>query len=45
MNDWEKLNEALPEKNYFLVKMEYITDADYTHRNRVCKDFKIKKIR
>ena len=23
--------------------MEYITDADYMHRNRVCKDFKIKK--
>ena len=23
--------------------MEYITDADYMHRNRVCKDFQIKK--
>ena len=25
--------------------MEDITDADYMHVNRVCKDFEIKKIR
>ena len=25
--------------------MEYITDADYTHAKRVCKDFEIKNLR
>ena len=24
--------------------MEYITDADYTHVKRVCKDFEIKHL-
>ena len=42
IDDWEKFNEtSLPEKKYFysLLNMEDITDADYAHSERVCKDF------
>ena len=42
MDDWEKLNETtLPEKEGFYshLNMEDITDADYAHAKRVCKDF------
>ena len=45
MDDWEKLKEtSLPEKEGFFnnLNMEDITDADYTHAKRVCKDIKIK---
>ena len=45
MDDWEKFNETpLLEKEYFYshLNMEYITDADYAHAKRVCKDFEIK---
>ena len=45
MDDWEKLNEAtLPEKEEFYSNLEMgeITDVDYVHGKRVCKDFKIK---
>ena len=45
MDDWEKINEvSLPEKEYFYshLNMEDITDADYGHAKRVCKDFEIK---
>ena len=45
MDDWEKFSETiLPEKEdfYSQVNMEDITDAGYTHRKRVCKDFEIK---
>ena len=44
MDDWEKLNETLlPEKEDFYshLNMKHITDADYTHARRVCKDFRI----
>ena len=44
MNDWKKFNETwLPEKEDFFshLNMENITDADYTHVKRVCKDFQI----
>ena len=47
INDWKKLSEnSLPEKYDFYshLKMENITDADYTHAKRVCKDFKIKHL-
>ena len=47
MDDWEKLNEtSLPEKEHFYshLNMEDITDADYKHAERVCKDLKIKKL-
>ena len=43
--DWEKFNETtLPEKEEFYsnLNMEDITDADYVHGKRVCKDFEIK---
>ena len=38
---------SLPEKKGFSshLNMEDITDADYLHAKRVCKDFEIKKIR
>ena len=45
MGDWEKFNEtSLPEKGDFYnhLNMEDITDADYAHAKRVCKDFEIK---
>ena len=47
MNDWEKFGEtSLPEKEDFYshLNMEDITDADYGHTKRVCKDFEIKKL-
>ena len=42
MNDWEKFNEAsLPDKvdYYSHLNMECITDADYMHAKRACRDF------
>ena len=44
MDVWEKFNEMLlPEKkNYSYLNMEDITDADYAHVKRVCKDFEKK---
>ena len=42
MDDWEKFNEtSSPEKEGFPshLNMEDITDADYAHAKRVCKDF------
>ena len=47
MDDWEKFNETLlPEKEDFYshLNMEDITDADYVHTKRVCKDFEIKSL-
>ena len=47
MDDWEKFNEtSLPEKEDFYshLNMEDITDADYAHTKRVCKDFEIKNL-
>ena len=47
MDDWEKRNEtSLPEKEDFYshLNMEDITDADYAHGKRVCKDFEIKNL-
>ena len=47
MDDWEKFNEAtLPEEEEFYsnLNLENITDADYMHAKRVCKDFEIKKL-
>ena len=47
MGDWEKFNETtLPEKEEFYsnLNMEDITDADYMHAKRVCKDFEIKNL-
>ena len=48
MDNWEKFNETtLPEKEEFYsnLNIEDITDADYMHAKRVCKDLEIKKIR
>ena len=45
MNDWEKFNETtLPKKEEFYINLnlEDITDTDYMHTRRVCKDFEIK---
>ena len=47
MNDWEKFNEtSLPEREKFCnhLNMADITDADYTHAKRVCKDVEIKNL-
>ena len=45
MDDWEKfIVSLLSEKQDFYshLDIENITDADYTQRKRVCKDFEIK---
>ena len=45
MVEWGKINETtLPEKENFYsdLNMEDITDADYMHAKRVCKDFETK---
>ena len=47
MDHWEKFNEtSLTKKEEFYsnLSMEDITDADYMHTKRVCKDFEIKNI-
>ena len=44
MDDWRRLVETLlPEKEDFYshVKMEGITDADYSYGKRVCKDIEV----
>ena len=47
MDDSETFNETtIPEKEEFYsnLNMEDITDKDYMHRKRVCKDFAIKNL-
>ena len=47
MDDWKKFNEtSLFEKKdvYSHLNVEDITNADYTHAKRVCKDFEIKDL-
>ena len=43
MDDWEKFNETLPEKEDFYspLNMKNITDADYVHTQKVCKDIEV----
>ena len=45
-HEWEKFNEiTLPEKEEFYSNLNMdITDADYMHGKRVCKDFEIKHL-
>ena len=49
MDDWQKFNETLTEKEDFYshLNVEDHTDADYAHAKTVCKDFekKIQEIR
>ena len=47
VNDWQKFNETtIPEKEnvYSNLNLEDITDIDYRHAERVCKDFEIKNL-
>ena len=47
MDDWKKFNKtSLPEKKdcYSHLDMESITDGNYPHTKRVCKDFEIKHL-
>ena len=47
MNDWERFNETTStEKDQFYsnLNMEDVTDEDYMHGKRVCKDFEIKNV-
>ena len=41
------METALPEKESFYshLNLEDITDEDYAHTKRVCKDFKTKNLR
>ena len=44
----KKFNETSSSEKkdfYSHLKMEDITNADYTHEKRVCEDFKVKKSR
>ena len=46
MDDWKKFNETSlsgKEDFYGHLNMEDITDAEYAHAKRVCKDFEKKK--
>ena len=45
MNKWKKFNKtSLPEKEdlYSHLNMEDITDADYVHTKKMCKELEIK---
>ena len=47
MDDWKKFNKASltgKEDFYSHLKMEDVTDADYTHAKKVCKDIWIKNV-
>ena len=47
MDEWEKFNKtSLTEKEEFYsnLNMEVITNSDYLHTKRVCKDFEIKNL-
>ena len=47
MDNWEKFDEtSLPENEEFYshLNMEDVTDADYAHKKKVCKDFEIKHL-
>ena len=47
MDDWEQFNELqLPKKEKFSgnFNMKDITNADYMHPKRVCKDFKLENL-
>ena len=47
MDDWEKFNETslLDKKDFYShLNMEDISDTDYVHAKRVCKDFEIKNL-
>ena len=46
MDDWKKCDEILLPEKYFYSQLivEDITDADYTHAKRVCKDFETKNL-
>ena len=47
MDDWEKFDETLlPEREEFYSQfnMEDITDVDYAHPKRFCKDFEIEHL-
>ena len=43
MDEWEKFSETLL-PGYSELNMKDITDEDYTHAERVCKDFEIKNL-
>ena len=48
VDDWGKFHEislSSKEDFYSLLNMKDITDADYAHTKRVCKDLKIRNLR
>ena len=44
MDDWEKFDKTLPEKEelYRSFNVENIADSDYNHAKGICNDFEIK---
>ena len=47
MDNWQKVNEttlAEIEEFYSNLNIKDITDADYMHEKRVCKDFELKNL-
>ena len=48
MNGWNYMKHYYWQKKIFTVinkSLKYITDADYTHTKRVCKNFEINNLR
>ena len=43
---WEKFSETpLPKKDFYRhLDMEDISDADYAHAKKICKDFEMKNL-
>ena len=47
MDNWVKFNETpLPEREdfYTYLNIQDITDTDYKHAKRICKEFKIRNL-
>ena len=38
------MKQPLPKKEFYNLNIKEITDADYMHRKRVCKEFEIKNL-
>ena len=48
MNEWDKINETSSTENqklYSNLNVKDITDSDYNHAKRICRDFEIKNLR
>ena len=46
MDSWERFDETLPDKKVFYseLNLEYITDKDYAHAQKMFKESKLKNL-